>query len=187
MVLRSMPPPAWLASDAPQGDVVLSSRCRVLRNVAGYRFPHAAERSELEEVLKKTLAAVKSEHLELEAHRNVSDAEKEHLIACRLSSHHFDMNAPGRALLLDGPRSVSLMVNEEDHLRLQALTAGWSIGSAAAQAEAVLDRLEGALSFAKSPRFGVLAASPFNTGVGRRLSSMFHLIGLAQAKRLPKG
>ncbi len=180
-----MPPPAWLAADAPHGDVVLSSRCRIMRNLAGHRFPHAADRQELEDILKAVLHAVRSENLELEALRGLSNAEKDHLVACRLASHNFEVNEPGRAVLLDHSRSVSLIVNEEDHIRLQALTAGWSIGAAESLATAVLKDLSAHLSFAHSPRFGYLAASPYNVGQGRRLSSMFHLIGLAQSKRLP--
>jgi protein arginine kinase len=180
-----MPPPAWLAPDAPHGDVVLSSRCRVMRNLVGHKFPHRAERQELEEILKSILTAVKEAGLELEAMRGLSPVERDHLVACRLISHNFEVNEPGRAILIDHDRSISLMVNEEDHLRLQGLTAGWSIGAAESLTSSVLKNLEKNLAFAHSPKYGFLAASPYNAGQGRRLSSMFHLIGLAQSKRLP--
>lgn len=156
-----------------------------MRNLVGHKFPHRADRKELEEILKSILTAVKEAGLELEALRGLSPVERDHLVACRLISHNFEVNEPGRAILIDHDRSISLMVNEEDHLRLQGLTAGWSIGAAESLASSVLKKLEKNLSFAHSPNYGFLAASPYNAGQGRRLSSMFHLIGLAQSKRLP--
>jgi protein arginine kinase len=77
------------------------------------------------------------------------------------------------------------MTNEEDHLRLQVVTAGWSLASARVLAEQVLEALAARLEFAVVPPFGFVSASPYNFGPGRRLSAMLHLIGLAQARRLP--
>lgn len=185
MILSSMPRPAWLSADAPYGDVVLSSRVRIMRNLVGYRFPHAATDAEISATMDAILAAAKSLDLGLSATKDLTQAERDYLVGCRLVSPDFEWTRPGRALLTDGSGSLSLMVNEEDHLRIQALTAGWSIDHATARAELCLDRLSGALKFAWSPRFGFLSASPFNAGEGRRLSVMFHLIGLAHSKRLP--
>jgi protein arginine kinase len=77
------------------------------------------------------------------------------------------------------------MVNEEDHIRIQALTSGLSIARANEIAERVLAALSLRLEFAASPTYGNLSASYINVGTGKRLSAMCHLIGLAQAKRLP--
>lgn len=183
MVLRSMPQPAWLSPDAPQADVVLSTRARVMRNLRGHKFTHSASPHELVIVSRKILES--AEGLGLEAFRQISNAEREYLVACRLASPHFEWTEPGRALLLNRERSLSLMVHEEDHLRLQALTAGWSPETADRLCKACLKGLSQTLEFAFSPHFGYLSASPFNAGRGRRLSAMFHLIGLAQARRLP--
>lgn len=183
MVLRSMPQPAWLSPDAPQVDVVLSTRARVMRNLSGHRFTHAATPHELVLISREILAA--AEGMGLEALTQVSNAEREYLVSCRLASPHFEWAESGRVLLLNQERSLSLMVHEEDHLRLQALTAGWSPGTADRLCKRCLQGLEHSLEFAFSPHFGYLSASPYNAGRGRRLSAMFHLIGLAQAKRLP--
>jgi len=183
MVLRAMPQPAWLSPDAPQVDVVLSSRVRIMRNLRGHRFTHAASPNELVQISREILDA--AERLGLEAFRQISNAEREYLVACRLASPHFEWAAPGRALLVNAERSLSLMIHEEDHLRLQAVTAGWSPGTANGLAKGCLNALHDRLEFAFSPHFGYLSASPFNAGRGRRLSAMFHLIGLAQVKRLP--
>ena len=183
--MTQLPTPAWLAPDAPGGDVVLSSRCRYLRNIAGHKFPSSANTIELDSILKETLQAAAKSHLDLKTYRAASPVEREHFVACRLISHSFQIDKPGRALLLNNDASLSVMVNEEDHLRIQALTSGWSIHDAAHLADTTVKKFAKQVQFAWSPQFGHLAASPFNAGEGRRLSSMFHLIGLAQSRRLP--
>lgn len=198
MVLRSMAPPAWLSDDAPNNDVILSSRARVLRNLKGFRFPHCAEPSELEEVLRLITGPTRQDRRKtrpgslgdrspdgLEVMRRISTAERNYLVGCRLVSPDFAWREPGRALMLDARRSTSVMVNEEDHIRLQALTAGWSIGEAESLVSARLVRFAERLDFAWTPDYGYLAASPYHAGEGRRLSAMFHLVGLATARRLP--
>jgi protein arginine kinase len=200
MVLRSMPPPAWLGRDAPEGDVVISSRVRFARNLDGVPVPHLCTPEQLREVQRLILKS--AEGLELEVHKRFTEAERDYLIGCRLVSPEFATLEPGRALLMDPERSVSIMINEEDHLRLQAVTAGWSIANAERLADHLLARLQGmpdtpdalfgepakrsvhGLRFAREGG-GYATASPYNAGEGRRLSAMFHLIGLAHAKRLP--
>src|SRR4051812_49065042 len=88
MVLRSMPEPAWLSPDAPQADVVVSTRVRVMRNLKGHRFTHAASPHELVQISRKILEP--AEALGLEAFRQISNAEREYLVACRLASPHFE-------------------------------------------------------------------------------------------------
>lgn len=182
MVQEAMPPPAWLANDAPQNDVVLSSRVRIMRNLRGYKFPHHLERKELEEVQNLVLAQLKGDDLDIM--RQLAPGERHYLVGARLISVEFPFQAPGRAVVLNKERRASVMVNEEDHIRIQALSAGWSPESAKLEAESIYDRLRN-LTFAESPRFGFLAASPYNSGEGRRVSAMFHLIGLAHLRRLP--
>lgn len=183
MVLRSGPRPKWLAEDAPHFDVVLSSRVRFLRNLQGFRFPHKGSHEELERTMLKVRDAAKP--LRLQVYRSLTNAERDYFVGCRLLAPDYPWTLPNRMFLVDGARSLSLMVNEEDHLRLQSLTAGWSIDGASLISSKALDVLEGEIRFAHSERFGYLAASPYNSGEGRRQSAMFHFIGLAQNKRLP--
>lgn len=185
LVLKSMPAPAWLNRDAPHSDIVLSTRSRFLRNLRFHKFPHACDSDELQVVLRKVIEAIRDSRFELSLHRHITAAEREYLVGCRLASPEFEWSQPGRALFLDEPRSLSIMVNEEDHIRLQALTAGWSASTAQQLAEQAIAELGRSIEFAWSSRFGFLASSPYNAGRGQRLSAMFHLIGLAQSKRLP--
>lgn len=156
-----------------------------MRNLVGHRFPNRADVTELREVMHKVLDASTAAGLALEAFKGLTNAERDHLVATRLVSPDFEWTLPGRALLVDRRRSLSVMVNEEDHLRIQALSAGWSVENCDTMARACHDALAARLPFAFSPDFGYLSASPYNCGSGRRRSAMFHLIGLAQSKRLP--
>jgi len=185
MVLKSMPKPAWLGDDAPQGDVVLSSRTRLMRNLQGHLFPNRAAEPELLQVMDLILDAARESQLDLEVYKGLTNAERDYLVGCRLVSPDFEWTLPGRAFLVDQDRSVGLMVNEEDHMRVQALSAGWSIDNCESAATTCTRALESCLTFAYSPRFGYLSASPFNCGMGRRLSAMLHLIGMAHQRRLP--
>lgn len=184
MVLRSMPSPAWLAADAPHGEIVISSRVRYARNLQGYRFAHHAEPEELRDVLAQAKAAVQKAELPLNVLAKLTEAERDFLLGSRLLSPEFRHRDIGRALLLDDSRTVSLMVNEEDHLRLQSLTAGWSIKTAQVAADHVLSAIGEHLTFMWSDGLGFLTASPTNLGKARRRSALFHLIGLAHTKRL---
>lgn len=184
MVLRSMPAPAWLDGDAPEADVVISSRQRCARNLAGHRFPNHASDTELEICLQQVLEAIEHPRLKLNVNRKLTAAERDYLIGNRLISADFKPNETGRALLTDDSRLISIMVNEEDHLRMQALSPGWSIGTAQAAVDHVLGCLEQSLDFMYDADLGYLTASPSNTGTALRRSALFHLIGLAHTKRL---
>lgn len=184
MVLRSMPAPAWLEGDAPDADIVISSRMRCARNLHGHRFPHHAPDTELEMILSKVLEAAKHPRLQLNVQHKLTAAERDYLLGNRLISADFRPNDPGRALLTDDNRLVSIMVNEEDHLRMQALSSGWSISTAQAAADHVIGCMEQSLDFMHDERLGYLASSPSNTGTAMRRSALFHLIALAHTKRL---
>jgi protein arginine kinase len=185
MVLNAMPTPGWLAQSGAKTDVVLSSRVRIMRNLAGFRFVHTASQSDLQLIMARVLEAAEGSGLELEAFKSLTNAERDHLMGCRLLSPDFEWTLPGRALLVDRRRQLSVMVNEEDHIRVQALTPGLSVSEANDIADRVLSALGLRLEFAVSPTYGNLSASYINVGTGKRLSAMCHLIGLAQAKRLP--
>lgn len=182
MVLRSMPAPAWLDQDAPHIDIVISSRLRYARNLSGHRFPTIAGPEELKKVQAEVNRAAKSVGLILQS--KLTEAERDFLLGCRLISPDYHYRDQHRSLLLDQPRILSLMVNEEDHLRLQALTAGYSIDSAESVAQHTLAPLGEQLHFVRHPERGWLASSPVNSGDARRRSVLFHLIGLAHTKRL---
>lgn len=186
MVLRSMPPPAWLSVDAPSQDVVLSTRVRFARNVRHFAFPHRLAPEELRNVQRRLHGAATESGLKLNVLKRISEAERDYLIGCRLISPEFPHREHGRVVLLDDARALSIMVNEEDHLRLQALTAGWSIETCIHQAQLALNTLSERVDWSHHQEIGFLTASPHNAGLGRRISVMTHLVGLAQTNKLTK-
>lgn len=179
-----MPAPAWLEGEAPDSDVVISSRMRCARNLVGFRFPHHASDTELQMCLDRIVEASKHPRLKLTVQNRLTPAERDFLLGNRLISADFQPNNPGRALLSDESRLISIMVNEEDHLRIQALSPGWSIIAAQTAVDHVITSLEQSLDFMHDESRGYLTASPSNTGTAMRRSALFHLIGLAHTKRL---
>ena len=159
-------------------DVALSSRVRYMRNLAGQRFPTVADSTESIEVMNRVINAVKLVEPNIVINRSVTAREREKLLAQRLISPNFQWSLPGRAVLYTKDRTVSILVNEEDHIRVQAVNAADSIQRAESTAKGFLERLEEHLTFAKSTQQGYLASSVYNCGEGRRYSTMMHLVGL---------
>ncbi len=182
MVLRSMPAPAWLSIDAPESDVVISSRYRAARNLRGFPYPHRAESPQLIQIDSRVREA--SRPLGLHIHSRITEAERDYLLGARLISPEFRHRDPGRTALLDESRMVSVMVNEEDHLRIQAVSAGWSIRTAVRAGQEITESLGEKVEFQTHPLHGFLTASPSNLGGGVRRSALFHLAGLAREGRL---
>lgn len=182
MVLRSMPAPAWLSPDAPDSDIVISSRFRTARNLRLHRYPDRADSQELIEIQNKVKSAAKD--LPISPLTTISEAERDYLLGARLISPEFKHSSPGRMVLLDEDRLVSVMVNEEDHLRIQAVSAGWSIRNAVTAGQAITKSLSQSLDFQTCKTHGPLTASPSNLGGGTRRSALFHMAGLSSQGRL---
>ena len=200
-VLRQVNRPAWLKGDAPYSEVAISSRARLMRNLEGFFFPHRCSRQELEEVrrlVKDAVAPPRRQPLEgrarksdistqFEERQRISDAERAMLVGSRLISPEFPWQSPGRSVYLSGDRASAIMVNEEDHLRIQAVVPGLSPGLALSTAESVEKVLTGVMQFAYDAEFGYLSASASNLGSGKRVGAMLHLIGLAECGELAGG
>lgn len=185
VVLRLNAAPHWLSPDAPASEVVLSSRARLMRNLAGLPFPHACTRAELEIVQRRVGEALT--RLGWSERRSVSDAEKAVLVGSRLVSPDFGWGQPGRSAFLSPAREACVMANEEDHIRIQAVMPGFSLESALRIAEAVEHSLQETMEFAQDSEFGHLAASVSNAGSGRRLGAMLHLPCTALSGAAPSG
>lgn len=189
MASRSVPetgsrpsPPAWLLEEGDDADVVVSSRARVMRNLRGHRFPHACSPDEALAVANAVSGA--AERADLAPVLQDGELGTDLLVGSRLVSPDFRPDEPGRSILADRSRRVVVMVNEEDHLRVQSLLAGLASRRALEEADRTVAALGERLTWAEHPRFGYLAASPYNCGEGTRVSALFHLIGLAQTGRL---
>ncbi|MEN0021434.1 MAG: ATP--guanido phosphotransferase [Planctomycetota bacterium] len=182
----------WLRGEGDASDVVLSSRVRLARNLAGVPFVNAANKGDrllvLESCRDRILeAGLASETLWADL-RDANKLDLSLLVERSLISHALAYGSKRRGTQSsEDPRGVavslpderaSIMVNEEDHIRLQVMRSGFALESAREAADQLDDALEAKLDFAFSPRFGYLTACPTNVGTGARFSVMLHLPGL---------
>jgi protein arginine kinase len=172
----------WLKGTGPDSDVVISTRVRFARNVMGFPFTGHASTEQRREVLSLCEEALKEIHLEqsvvsLELD-SIEDRRREVLVERHLISRELAGGEGPRGVTFGRGEMLSIMLNEEDHLRLQWIKSGFDVDRAY-HALCKVDRaLERVLPFATSDRFGYLTACPTNVGTGMRVSVMVHLPAL---------
>lgn len=176
----------WYEKAGPEADVVCSTRVRLARNLQAYPFPSKASSQEKEELEAKVKEALLSGNSILSREFSFLPLEsltKEAAVSLaerRLVSPEFLSDGRGRGILLSEDESVSIMINEEDHLRIQVLMEGLSLKEAAEKADRVETVLSETLSFAYDPEFGYLTECPTNLGTGMRASVLLHLPALTE-------
>lgn len=182
----------WMEGFGPQGDIVLASRIRLARNLKGIPFPHLLQDEVQEKVVAKVAKAVTAEgitkvfgSMAVLLLEELSPLEKRILVEKHLISPAFAEKEKG-AVILNSDESVSIMVNEEDHLRVQLLMPALQLEETWKAADALDDALELALDFAFDEERGYLTACPTNLGTGLRASVMLHLPALVIAKQAKK-
>jgi protein arginine kinase len=178
----------WLRGDGPQCGIVISTRMRLARNMAGYPFLRRLtdeQRADIQERVSQagTDLIASPRLVDLGA---TSHMARQFLIERHLISRELAAGEGPRAVLFSGSETESLMINEEDHLRIQVMRSGLQIEEAWQQAGAMDDRLETKLDFAFSSRLGYLTACPTNVGTGLRASVMMHLPGLVITRQIEK-
>ena len=180
----------WLDGSGPASDVVLSTRVRLARNLKEVPFTHRAREEQLAMVyssvvsaVRKTPALVSSSALQM---RELTPLDRQFLVERHLISHDLADNGRLRGLLLVPDESVSAMVNEEDHLRLQSLASGFQLRSAWESVNAIDDELGQDLDYAFSEDLGYLTACPTNAGTGMRASVLIHLPSLVLTKQISR-
>lgn len=169
----------WIESSGPDGDVIVSCRARLARNLAGFPFVNRASDGERREILRLIrsldLAERPMQWLDMQ---DLEAGERQRLLERHLVSRPFiEADSPRGVAIGDGER-LSVMVNEEDHLRMQVLLPGCELDEAWRQVSQVDRRLEQAVDLATHPRWGYLTACPTNVGTAVRFSVMAHLPGL---------
>lgn len=169
-------------------DVVISTRVRLARNLKDYPFPCRLSAQDKEKVIEKVKNAVENSNSpiskdfsfirmsELTPQQGVSLVER------RLVSPEFISESQGRALLLSKDESISIMINEEDHIRLQVIKSGLSLEDTYDIADKLDTLLDENLDFAFDERLGYLTQCPTNLGTGMRASVMLHLPALEKSR-----
>lgn len=179
----------WMDGSGPQDDIVLTSRIRLARNLQGLPFPHLLKEEKEEEIIKQVSRAVKTAKFtklfgeaKIWQMDKLSPLEKEILVEKHLISPDFAEKGKG-AVILNTDESISIMLNEEDHLRIQVLLPAFQLKEAWEIANKLDDVLEEKLDFAFNEDKGYLTACPTNLGTGLRASVMVHLPALGIAKQ----
>ncbi|MBQ7294751.1 MAG: protein arginine kinase [Clostridia bacterium] len=170
----------WYRNIAEQGDICLSTRVRLARNITQYPFParlSAEQKKEVGEVVKEIL---KNEELKFIDMASLSPAETVSLAEKHLISPEFACDTKGRSLMLSEDEDVSIMICEEDHIRIQTILPGLSLDEAFKQAEKYDKILGSNLSYAFHDQLGYLTQCPTNIGTALRASVMLHLPALSQ-------
>jgi protein arginine kinase len=183
--------PEWARSSGDNGDIVLSSRIRLARNLRNYPFPHRATDSQLEEILTQTISAI--DHIPTNNGKfttirldGLAPLERVVLVEKHLVSRNFLEHPEHRALLLREDEAAGIMVNEEDHLRIQTILPGLKLDQAWEMASKLDDDLEATLDYAFDETHGYLTACPTNVGTGLRASVMLHLPALVMTDQSKK-
>lgn len=185
--ITTLPQAAWVEPhDARQ--IVLSSRLRLARNLAGRPFPNrlddeaaAALAQEVAEKLQSCAPECDWQILRLD---DLLQAEKGVLLEKHLLSRDILQHTPGRLLAVNARQSLAVMINEEDHLRMQVILPGLQLADGWQQISRLDDKLALALDFAYDDKLGFLTSCPSNLGTGLRASVMLHLPALRLMNKL---
>ncbi|HWV56212.1 MAG TPA: protein arginine kinase [Longimicrobiales bacterium] len=185
----------WLEASGPNSDIVLSTRVRLARNLQGLSFTSRCRPAERAQVYERLSEAVESGNsltggvaLDLTNLNRLSRQVllERHLISREMAGDGSEAPAPGAGLFLGPKEVVGVMVNEEDHLRLQALLSGLRLQEAYSLVDQLDEELGAQLPFAYHPEFGYLTSCPTNVGTGLRASVLVHLPGLVLTKEIGK-
>lgn len=181
-------PAAWLTGEGNNSEIVLSSRVRLARNISNTAFPSVAKTEDREKVVSFVRKAIgKSPVLkfgQVYISSELPPLDKDFLIERHLVSPEFMRENDSKALYIGEEEKISLMINEEDHLRIQTLTSGLEIKSTFELADKVDTELSNTLEFDFEPDFGYLTSCPTNVGTGMRASVLIHLPGLVLTKEI---
>lgn len=180
----------WLRGDGPESDIVISSRIRLARNLAQYPFLTRADdavRAEIESTVRDKVHDLplpgSVSYIDVDA---ITTLDRQFLVERQLISREHSEGHGARGVAFARDESISVMVNEEDHMRMQVLRSGFSLDEAWEDINRVDDALESEMTYAFSDKLGYLTACPTNVGTGIRASVMLHLPALVLTKEIQK-
>ncbi|MCP3033243.1 protein arginine kinase [Halobacillus sp. A1] len=182
----------WMKEEGPDSDIVMSSRIRLARNFQNYPFPIISSEERMEEILQffKEEYAGKSfrdyHQFEVVEMDKLQSVEKRVLVEKHLISPHLTEHSKHSASLISQNEQVSIMINEEDHIRIQLYFPGFQLDRALEQASQLDDWLEEKVDYAFDENRGYLTACPTNVGTGMRASVMMHLPALAMTQQITR-
>jgi protein arginine kinase len=180
--------PQWMQQDGPHRDIVLTSRIRFARNLEIHPFPGWATKEArmmvLAELQPKVEALPEMTDGFSEDLVNLDQMKKQVLVEKHLVSREHAAKSAGCAVVINREQTLSIMINEEDHLRMQSIRAGLNLRTAYEALDRVDSDLEELVGYAYNERLGYLTACPTNLGTGMRASAMLHLPGLVMSEQM---
>ncbi|MGL4514341.1 MAG: protein arginine kinase [Lacipirellulaceae bacterium] len=184
----------WLRGSGPESDIVISSRVRLARNLSDFPFiarASEADRGQIEQILHARVEALRamgrfSAGLHYVNVDGLEEVDRQFLVERQLISRELADADGARAVVIDAGERFSVMINEEDHLRLQVMHSGLDLESAWEQINELDDLLEEQVTYAYNDRLGYLTACPTNVGTGVRVSVMLHLPALVITRQIDK-
>ena len=171
----------WYEKAGQQGGIVVSSRIRLARNLKNYPFPNKASLEQKKEIAQKVKLALEESNSTLAnsfsfiSMEELSQIQAVSLVEKHLISPEFASDRKGRYLMLSKDESISIMINEEDHIRIQVLGSGLSLNECYDTANNLDTLLDNALGFAFNNKLGYLTQCPTHLGTGMRASLMLHV------------
>jgi protein arginine kinase len=180
----------WLRGTGPESDIVVSCRVRLARNLADFPFTNRAspmQKGEIEALLRDRITnldgGLRLSYLQVHA---LPPVDRQFLVERQLISREHATSEGQRGVAIEARETRSIMINEEDHLRLQVLRSGFALDQAWEDIDKLDDLVEQRISYAFSEEFGYLTACPTNVGTGMRSSVMLHLPALHLTKQIEK-
>jgi protein arginine kinase len=183
-------PAVWLSGEGEDSSVVLSSRVRLARNIAGCKYPPSAESETANRIVHYFDSTVTRSRLLSDGQyvkaADITNLDRDFLVERHLISPAFLTGELTKALFIGAEERVSIMVNEEDHLRVQALASGFDPKGAFGLAKHYDTEVSRHLEYDYDPDFGYLTACPTNAGTGMRASVLIHLPGLVLTREIDR-
>ncbi|MFC1676833.1 ATP--guanido phosphotransferase [Planctomycetota bacterium] len=180
----------WFDGSGPLANIVISSRIRLARNLAGYKFLSCCTVSEKSEILDKLRDVLMSldlgDKVSYISVDQASDLDRNFLVERHLISRHHAFGKGPRGAVVAEHESFTAMINEEDHLRMQVLKGGLQLSKCSEQINRFDDMIEEKIDYAFNTRYGYLTACPTNLGTGIRVSVMLHLPALKMTGQIEK-
>jgi protein arginine kinase len=180
----------WLRGTGPDSDIVISSRIRLARNLAEFPFPNRADdsvRSDVESLLRGKFDGLHlAKPLDYVNVGSLAQLDRQFLVERQLISREHADSHGSRGVGISREENVSLMINEEDHLRIQVLRSGFALDECWREIDRIDDAIESQVTYAFSEQLGYLTACPTNAGTGIRVSVMVHLPALVITKEIQK-
>ena len=178
--------PAWFSNSGPEADCVISTRVRLARNVAEFQFPSKASLSERKNIFDKVTAAIREvPQCKDTTCLNFSAVERinqQFLFEKRIASNELIRFEGDRGVMGDFNNRISIMINEEDHIRMQCVDSGFQPDELWSALNDIDDELGENIEYAYDKKWGFLTSCPTNSGTGFRVSFLMHLPGLVLTK-----